>query len=290
MLLSTNMAEFDRDQFNFDVPQELGGGIIAEEEYCPTPGTESLLCVLLLDEPQFETNAGPLVRRFQNPSEYQYINDVIDERQGSKILKYFHSTESLNNDRYDIAEAIRLTKPIGNLIDAQSSLGVEASSEQNRFLTKINALRTLLDVIDKELVKPYRFHEETESGSSPRIDGSYVIEDQIVDAIDLAERRANSPYAQAPFDGDFDNHTADEQLVEAFYEGRIRLIGFNVLSFVHTMRSAEAIDEIRRSSNSGSVSTHSAGPRQRVFSWFGKQVELDQDWVSVVAGGNASQN
>lgn len=290
MLQSMYMAEFNRDQFNFDVPQELGGGIIAEDEYRPTPGTEALLGVLLLDGPQFQTEVGSLVGRLLYPSGEQYINDVIDGDEGNEVLRYFHSTDSLNIDRYDIAEAIRLTKPVCNLIDAQSTLGVESTPEQIEFTARIKDLGILLDVIDEELTKPYRLSEELEPSSSPRILGSYVIEDDIVEAIDTAEMWARSPYSVPPLDDGEASLIDDEQLVTAFYEGRIQSIGFNVLSFVHTMISAEAIDEIRRKSASGRISANSAGSGHREFSWFGRQVELEQDWVSVVAGGDASQN
>ncbi len=288
MLLSLNMTEFDQDQFNFDVPQELGGGIIAEEEYRPTPGTEALLGALLLDEPQFVSEVGTLVGQLLNPSGEQYIDNVFED--GSEVLRYFHSTESLNIDRYDIAEAIRLTKPVGNLIDAQSSLGVEPTSEQVKFLARTTDLGLLLEVIDEELTKPYRLSEESEAESSPHIVGSYVIENDVVDAVYLSQVTSSSPYLRAKQDSGEASLTDDEQQVRDFYEGRVGKIGFSVLSAVHTLMIAEAIDEIRRKSASGKVSVHSAGPMHRKLVWFGKQVELDQDWVSIVAGGNASQN
>lgn len=314
--------QLDSKTFHFQIPETLGSGLITEDEYEATNGTMFLISQLCdldfnLDQP-FEGNSllNKLARAEENRS-LAYLSLVTQDGIGSEILKAYYSKDDLERDRYDIAEALRLTRPIAERIEANKKLNI-TGEETEQFLTRIEGLKSLKNAIDNELNKAYRQLEEDGDMPVPKLPHkSYEIERSLIDsnikqnnsAVDqfmnlLSGESARELYEDIQSNRIEDDYAISEEIaaspdskyfqaltrVKAFIAGEISHISFSDISYVHTV---ELYEELSRRSNEwaiGRLCVIAAAGTQKRFAWFGRQIEYSSKWYSVVSGGKVAQN
>jgi hypothetical protein len=79
---------------------------------------------------------------------------LFDEEVGPALLREGHSTESLLLDRYDIAEAVRLTTPLSTFIESKRALHQEITPAEQGFIARLGITKTLLSIVETELERP----------------------------------------------------------------------------------------------------------------------------------------
>lgn len=295
------MSEFTSHQeLLLEVPDSLGSGRIVESDYLPTDGVNLLLGKLLGYQPTVKTGTAEFgsvvcdIAREQS----DVLSAIIDPEVGPEILRTLHATADLISDQYDIAETLRLVSPIKQLVDAKISLGIEINEAETDFVVRTASLDSLLDAISSELERSYRRSDQSTTESPMAIpESSYTIENKIVDAVNLGQRESVHKALAPELDkavfvssGNGPSYDAAKARVDDFIKGLSRSVEFIDISLVDTIDGATAIEKIATSSEIGRLSAWAAGVRTKYFAWSGKQVQLDQEWVSVVLGGSVSQS